>query len=179
MTEPDSRPPPAEESIRDMTAAALLARHPADPLLVEDLPRPLARRLHSARGTRRHLRAIRILLDGMLLLALLYTVTLTKALLIPLVLAAFIGLALNPLVAGGTRWHLPRWLTALVLVVGLVVGIGSGISALAQPALGWFHGAPAAIRSFVPKLRSVTKPLEAANLLEGFRRNQAGHCTAD
>ncbi|MEO6798754.1 MAG: AI-2E family transporter [Rhodanobacter sp.] len=163
MTEPDSRPPPAEESIRDMTAAALLARHPADPLLVEDLPRPLARRLHSARGTRRHLRAIRILLDGMLLLALLYTVTLTKALLIPLVLAAFIGLALNPLVAGGTRWHLPRWLTALVLVVGLVVGIGSGISALAQPALGWFHGAPAAIRSFVPKFRSVTKPLEAAN----------------
>ncbi|HZX70734.1 MAG TPA: AI-2E family transporter [Rhodanobacter sp.] len=163
MTEPDSRPPAPEDSIHDVTVAALLARHPADPLLVEDLPRPLARRLHSARGTRRHLRAIRILLNGMLLLALLYTVTLTRALLIPLVLAAFIGLALNPLVAAGARWHLPRWLTALVLVVGLVVGIGSGIGALAQPALGWFHGAPAAIRSFVPKLRSVTKPLEAAN----------------
>ncbi|WP_254422765.1 AI-2E family transporter [Rhodanobacter sp. B05] len=136
---------------------------PADPLLVTNLPRPLARRLHSARGTRRHLRAIRILLDAMLLLALMYTVTLTKALLIPLVLAAFIGLALNPLVAAGGRLHLPRWLTASVLMIGLVVGIGNGIGMLAQPALGWFHGAPAAIRSFIPKFRDMTKPLEAAN----------------
>jgi predicted PurR-regulated permease PerM len=44
-----------------------------------------------------------------------------------------------------------------------MAGLGAGVSALTQPALGWFHGAPAAIRSFVPKLRSVTKPLEAAN----------------
>lgn len=162
MSAPEAPPPAPGESIRDMTAAALLAQQ-ADPLLVEDLPRPLARRLHSARGTRRHLRAIRILLNGMLLLALLYTVTLTRALLIPLVLAAFIGLALNPIVAGGARFHLPRWLTALVLMIGLVVGIGAGVSALAQPAMGWFHGAPSAIRSFIPKFRSVTKPLEAAN----------------
>jgi predicted PurR-regulated permease PerM len=141
----------------------MLSHMPADPLLVGNLPRPLARRLHSARGTRRHLRAIRILLNAMLLLALLYTVTLTRALLIPLVLAAFIGLALNPVVATGARLHLPRWLTALVLVTGLVAGIGSGVGLLAQPALGWFHGAPSAIRSFVPKFRSLTKPLEAAN----------------
>jgi predicted PurR-regulated permease PerM len=162
MSESES-PPSSDESLHESTAAALLARQRADPLLIDNLPRPLARRLHSARGTRRHLRAIRILLNGMLLLALLYTVTLTRALLIPLVLAAFIGLALNPLVAGGARWHLPRWLTALVLVSGLVVGIGAGVGALAQPALGWFHGAPSAIRSFVPKFRSLTKPLEAAN----------------
>ncbi len=162
MSEPPQSPRP-DESIHDLTAAALLAQQAADPLLVEDLPLPLARRLHSARGTRRHLRAIRILLGTMLLLALMYTVTLTKALLIPLVLAAFIGLALNPIVATGARFRLPRWLTALVLMIGLVAGIGAGVGALAQPALGWFHGAPAAIRSFVPKFRSVTKPLEAAN----------------
>ena len=47
-----------DESIREITTAALLARQSADPLLIENLPRPLARRLHSARGTRRHLRAI-------------------------------------------------------------------------------------------------------------------------
>lgn len=163
MSEPESPPPSSDDDIRDMTAAALRARQAADPLLVDNLPRPLARRLHSARGTRRHLRAIRILLNGMLLLALLYTVTLTRALLIPLVLAAFIGLALNPIVATGARFRLPRWLTAIVLMSGLVVGIGAGVGALAQPAMGWFHGAPSAIRSFVPKFRSVTKPLEAAN----------------
>lgn len=164
MSEPEPQPQPkSDESIRELTAAAMLARQSADPLLIENFPRALARRLHSARGTRRHLRAIRILLDGMLLLALLYTVTLTKALLIPLVLAAFIGLALNPLVAVGARFHLPRWLTACVLVIGLVTGISAGAGALAQPAMGWFHGAPAAIRSFVPKFRDMTKPLEAAN----------------
>ncbi len=127
------------------------------------LPRQFARRLHSARGTRRHLRAIRMVLNGMLLLALLYTITLTKALLIPLVLAAFIGLALNPIVATGTRFHVPRWLTASVLMIGLVVGIGTGVGLLAQPAIGWFHGAPTAIKSFIPKFRSMTQPLEAAN----------------
>ena len=129
----------------------------------ENLPRQLARRLHTARATRRHLRAIRMVLNALLLLALMYTITLTKALLIPLVLAAFIGLALNPIVAAGTRFHLPRWLTASVLMIGLVVGIGTGVGLLAQPAIGWFHGAPAAIKSFVPKFRSMTRPLEAAN----------------
>ncbi|MBD8881720.1 MULTISPECIES: AI-2E family transporter [Rhodanobacter] len=114
-------------------------------------------------GTRRHLRAIRVLLNGLLLLALLYTVTLCKALLIPLVLAAFIGLALNPIVAGVARHGLPRWLGASVLMLALIGGIGTGIGLLTPPALEWFHDAPTTIRSFVPKLEHFTQPLEAAN----------------
>ncbi|MEW9625159.1 AI-2E family transporter [Rhodanobacter sp. S2-g] len=117
----------------------------------------------SARGMRRHLRAIRVLLNALLLLALLYTVTLCKALLIPLVLAAFIGLALNPIVAGGARWGVPRWLGASVLMLALVGGIGTGIGLLTPPALDWIHEAPATIRRFVPKLEHITQPLEAAN----------------
>ena len=115
------------------------------------------------RGIRRHVRGLRLALNVLLLLALLYTITVSKALLIPLVLAAFIGLALNPIVVAGARVHLPRWLSASVLMVGLIAGIGTGVSLLAQPAVGWFHGAPAAIKTFVPKLRNLTKPLEAAN----------------
>ncbi len=139
-------------------------------------------RLAAARATRRHLRALRVVLNTLLLLALLYTITLSKALLIPLVLAAFIGLALNPIVAFGTRLHLPRWLTASVLMLGLIVGIGSGVGLLAQPAVGWFHDAPAAIKSFVPKLRSFTRPLEAANratqtLVSGSTRAPAPQAT--
>ncbi|MDE2155464.1 MAG: AI-2E family transporter [Xanthomonadaceae bacterium] len=127
------------------------------------LPRQAARGAYTARGIRRHLPAVRMTLSAMLFLALMYTVTLTKALLIPLVLAAFLGLALNPLVAVGARLHLPRWLSASVLMIVLIVGIGAGVTQLAQPAVGWFHGAPAAIRNFVPKLRNMTRPLEAAN----------------
>ena len=125
-------------------------------------PRPRLPR-HGMRSMRRHVRTMRVVLNVLLLLALLYTITVAKALLIPLVLAAFIGLALNPIVVAGTRVHLPRWFTTSVLMVALLVGIGAGVGALTQPAVGWFQGAPAAIKSFVPKFRSVTKPLEAAN----------------
>lgn len=119
----------------------------------------------ATRGVQRlrgHLRAIRMTLTAMLTLALLYTVTLVKALIIPLVLAAFIGLALNPIVARGTRHHIPRWLGASVLMASLIAGIATGIGMLAEPAMGWLHSAPTQIRSFIPKLQHFTRPLEAA-----------------
>ena len=159
MSEPEQLPSPREEGPGDDIAPPILL----DQLATDHPPRHMTRSLQTARGMRRHLRVIRMALNALLLLALMYTVTLTKALLIPLVLAAFIGLALNPIVAAGTRIHLPRWLTASVLMIGLIVGIGAGVGLLAQPAVGWFHGAPQAIRSFVPKLRHLTQPLEAAN----------------
>lgn len=117
----------------------------------------------TARGMRRHLGAIRRALNVMLFLALMYTIAVARDLLIPLVLAAFLGLALNPLVAAGTRLRLPRWLSASVLMIGLIVGMVSGVGQLAQPAAGWIHGAPAAVRTLVPKLRRMSRPLEAAN----------------
>lgn len=159
----------------------VVAMPPAPPATSPAL-QPETPRLSAARATRRHLRALRVVLNALLLLALLYTITLSKALLIPLVLAAFIGLALNPIVAFGARLHLPRWLTTSILMLGLIVGIGSGVGLLAQPAVGWFHGAPAAIKSFVPKLRSFTRPLEAANratqtLVSGSTRAPAPQAT--
>ncbi|HET6431668.1 AI-2E family transporter [Dyella sp.] len=126
-------------------------------------PRRLAHGLQTARGLRRHIRGIRLVLNGMLLLAVLYTITLIKALLIPLVLAAFLGVALNPIVAFSARRRVPRWLSASVLMISLVAGIGFGVTQLAQPAMGWFHDAPAALKSFVPKLKGITQPLEAAS----------------
>ena len=158
MSELEQPSAPPGDIERDGVVPAFLADQVAT-----SRPRRKTRGSQTVRGVRRHLRAIRIVLDVLLLLALMYTVTLIKALLIPLVLAAFIGLALNPIVAAGARIHLPRWLTASVLMIGLIFGIGSGVSALAQPAIGWFHGAPEAMRNFVPKLKELTKPLEAAN----------------
>jgi len=165
MSDPEPLAPAAAEPATVYSSdVALLDQTLVDPTVTPGkLPRTATRRLFAARGTRRHLRAIRITLNAMLMLALMYTVTLAKDLLIPLVLAAFIGLALNPIVAAGRRFHLPRWLTASVLMIGLVVGISTGVGLLAQPAVGWFHGAPAAIKSFVPKFRTLTQPLEAAN----------------
>ena len=134
----------------------------ASPAPTDELEPPTAPR-KPLRGLRRHVRALRIVVNAMLFLALLYTVTITRALLIPLVLAAFLGLALNPVVAFGARLHVPRWLTSCVLMIGLMFGIGTGLSMLVQPAMGWFQDAPRAIRHFVPAFKSMTKPLEAAN----------------
>ena len=168
-TGPEPLPEPAAECGVDVplgsagaAGAVLLSVTPAH-VAPGYPPRQLARGLQTTRGMRRHLRAVRLLLSAMLVLALLYTATLTRSLLIPLVLAAFLGLALNPVVAAGARWHLPRWFTASVLMLGLMLGMAGGVSLLAQPAIGWFHGAPTAIRHFLPKLKSMTQPLEAAN----------------
>jgi predicted PurR-regulated permease PerM len=116
-----------------------------------------------ARGMRRHLRGIHGVLTLLAVLALLYTITVVKALLIPLVLAAFIGLALNPLVAGAARRGLPRWLTSCVLMLALLGGLGTGVALLTQPALNWFHDAPTTLKALAPKLRPLTQQLDAAS----------------
>ncbi|MDQ7995849.1 MAG: AI-2E family transporter [Luteibacter sp.] len=120
----------------------------------------------SSRSTRRisrHLRAIRISLTGMILLAVLYTVVLGKSLLVPLVLAAFIGLALNPIVVAAARVRFPRWLAAVIVMVTLNVGLVSAIATLSTPALNWFHEAPTAMRAFAPKIKPMTQQIEAAS----------------
>ncbi|QNK03449.1 AI-2E family transporter [Dyella telluris] len=157
MNTPMSPPPPVaagDEALLDLPVEAMVpSREPRLNLL----------HVNRAQSARRHLRGIRMVLNIFLALALLYTVTITKQLLIPLVLASFIGLALNPIVARCAHMGIPRWLGASVLMIGLIAGIGTGIGMLTQPALGWVHEAPTAIRSFIPKLRSVMQPLEAAN----------------
>jgi predicted PurR-regulated permease PerM len=120
----------------------------------------------SSRSTRRisrHLRAIRISLTGMILLATVYTVAIGKSLLVPLVLAAFIGLALNPIVVAAARVRLPRWFAAVTVMLLLGLGLVSAVTTLSTPALNWFHEAPAAMRTFAPKIKPMTQQIEAAS----------------
>lgn len=120
----------------------------------------------SSRSTRRisrHLRAIRISLTGMILLAAVYTVAIGKSLLVPLVLAAFIGLALNPIVVVAARIRVPRWLAAVTVMLLLGIGLVSAVATLATPALNWFHEAPTAMRTFAPKIKPMTQQIEAAS----------------
>ncbi|HET8554252.1 MAG TPA: AI-2E family transporter [Rhodanobacteraceae bacterium] len=110
----------------------------------------------------RHLLGVRVVLNALLVLAVLYTLVLAHGLAIPLVLAAFIGLGLNPLVATAARWHIPRALAALVLMLALTGCIGAGVTLLAQPAATWLQRAPTALRHVAPKLKPLTERLNAA-----------------
>lgn len=158
MTSIESTALPSNAPVAGASQGTAPAPAPAAALTPKQI-KQATRGVYRLRG---HLRAIRMTLNAMLMLALIYTVTLVKALVIPLVLAAFIGLALNPIVARGTRHRIPRWLGASVLMVTLITSIVTGISMLAEPATTWLHTAPATIRSFIPKLEHITRPLEAA-----------------
>lgn len=157
MNTPTSSPPPVAEG------DAAQSPVPAEAMVPSREPRANLMHVQRTQSARRNLRGIRIVLNIFLALALMYTVTITKQLLIPLVLASFIGLALNPIVARCSHIGIPRWLAASVLMIGLMAAIGAGVGALTQPAVGWVHEAPTAIRSFIPKLRTFMQPLEAAN----------------
>lgn len=166
-THPDaelaSDPPATSLSDEEIGDGVVMSPVTPERVLQPDRPRRKAQRLSSGRALRRHIRGIRVLITAIFVLALLYTVALIKVLLIPLVLAAFIGLALNPIVAAGARHRIPRSLVACVLMVSLMVGIGAGLNFLAEPAASFVHDAPRTMQKFVPKLKHLTKPLEAAS----------------
>src|SRR6185312_10429880 len=101
----------------------------------------------------------RVPLRILTLLAIATVLVLAHSLLIPLVLAAFIALGLNPIVAGLHRLYVPRPLGALlvmVLLAAILVGAAVGVSA---PAAKWIREAPSIVHDATYKLRRMTRPL--------------------
>lgn len=105
------------------------------------------------------MRSLRGPLRVLALLAVAAALVLAKELLIPLVLAAFIALALNPVVVGLVRLRVPRALAAVLLMLGLIAVLVGAISALSGPAAAWFKEAPTAMRDVGYKIRHLTEPL--------------------
>lgn len=144
---------------------------PHDPLPPESDPNtdaaetvtPTSSRSRGLRLVARHLRGLRGVLTFLLVLAVLYTLVLAQSLIIPLVLAIFIGLGLNPVVALLARWRIPRSLAALVLLVGIGFGIGTGVNMLAQPATQWLQRAPTALHHITLKLKPLTQRINKAS----------------
>ncbi len=77
-------------------------------------------------------------LRWLLALALLYTLYFARSLLIPLVVALFVAALLGPLVNLLKRFHIPRSVSALVLLTCIGGPIGLLGVALAEPAQTWF-----------------------------------------
>lgn len=143
---PPSRPSRSSQATRD---------HPA--LLQSVRPK----RLVSAAGRRRvrRWRSLRLPLRILMLLAVATALVLAKTLLIPLVLAAFIALALNPIVAGLHRLRIPRGIGAAVVILALSAIIAGSVIGLSSPATEWLHEAPRIMRDVGFKVRHMTEPL--------------------
>jgi predicted PurR-regulated permease PerM len=116
-----------------------------------------------ARRRARRLRALRLPLLILTFLAIAATLVVARTLFVPLVLAAFVGMGLNPIVAGLRRIYVPRVLGALLIMVGLIVGLSEAAVLLTAPAAEWIREAPQAIHQLAPKIRHMVRPLSAAS----------------
>lgn len=144
---PPLSPPPSQSALRSSGAKS---------------PRPARgkqRPTSSERRRDRRLRALRLPLVVLMLLAIAAALIFASTLLIPLLLAAFIALALNPIVAGLARGHVPRLLGSVLLLVVLGVGVGAAVNALSAPAVDWIHQAPTLLRDVGYKLHRMVRPL--------------------
>lgn len=107
-----------------------------------------------------HLR--RILL-ALLVAVVLYTCYFAASLLLPVLIAVFTAILLNPIVRLLGRLWIPRWLAAaLVMSAGLGTVVAFGMFVY-EPAREAARDAPAALRQIAPKLREMTRPIEEAS----------------
>ncbi len=131
----------------------------ADRELSGKSPRPSGRHKRRSRSERRRdrrLRALRLPLVVLAVLAVAAALVFASPLLIPLLLATFIALALNPIVARLARWHVPRLLGSVLLMLALGAGVFATVNALSTPAADWVRQAPTLVRDVGHKLHRMT-----------------------
>src|SRR6186997_2306037 len=106
-----------------------------------------------------------IFLGGLFALALLAALYVAAEIVLPLVLAVVISLLLQPAMRLLERWHVPRILAALLLILavfGTIVGLGA---ALAGPASTWAAKLPEGIPRLQERLSFLQAPI---NTLQRF-----------
>ncbi|MGB0750278.1 MAG: AI-2E family transporter [Magnetospiraceae bacterium] len=98
-------------------------------------------------------------------LALAYTVALTRGFLLPIVLAMLVSVLLQPLVHPLTRIGFPRPLSALLVLVSVIGGLAFGANGLASPASDWMKQIPRAVDRLERLLAPLQPSLEDAQEL--------------
>lgn len=108
-------------------------------------------------------------------LALGWTLWSMQSVILPILLALFFALIGNPIIRLLQRLYLPRALAAiLVLFGGLAIAVMLG-KQLAEPVANQLQDFPRQMRSLEPKLRAMTKPMQAANqMAEDIARRAGG-----
>ncbi len=109
------------------------------------------------------MRSLRVPLVVLMLLAIAATLVLARSLLIPLVLAVFIALGLNPIVVGLHRLYIPRPLGSLLVMIALAAVLAGSVVALSAPAAAWLKEAPTAMHDVGYKLKRIAEPITRAS----------------
>ena len=103
-----------------------------------------------------------------------------RELLVTLLLAMFLALVANPIVTRLRRMFVPRWVGALIVVLGGLWLTVAMTMQLATPAIDWVQRAPTELRQLAPKVRSLTQKVDEANQAAASIASAAGAApTAD
>ncbi|MEX2476731.1 AI-2E family transporter [Marinobacter sp.] len=102
---------------------------------------------------------------GLFALGVLYTLYVAHQIVLPIILAVLTSLLLAPLVKKAyVKWHIPRMVSSLLLVLVVLAGIAGVGVAVAMPAIEWAEKAPQGISrllvgesSFRQKIEKVTE----------------------
>lgn len=96
-------------------------------------------------------------LTGLFVLAVLYTMYFTRAILLPLVLALLVSQLLAPVVRVLARWRIPQMVGSGLVLIFLCGMMAYAVSFLAVPAMGWIEKAPYSVHQLQQKLEPLLK----------------------
>jgi predicted PurR-regulated permease PerM len=99
-------------------------------------------------------------LTGLFILAVLYTIYFTRAILLPLVLALLLSYLLRPIIRSLARVKIAPPVSAAIILLTLIAITGYGIVALAPPVTSWLEKAPYSLRQLQGKLLPLRHPME-------------------
>lgn len=119
-----------------------------------------------------------ILLLGIFLLLLFFTLQLASAVVVPIVFALILSLLLRPVMRGAARLHIPNPITALVIIALFLGGVVQLGVSLSGPASDWLAKAPRSISHIERRLDAIKKPSKAL-MAASKRLDQMTETTAD
>ncbi len=129
---------------------------PSDPLASDDEPAPPVTPLQPRPRASTALVVLSTLAVG-------YTLWAAQDLILPILLAMFFALVGNPILRGLQRLWVPRYLGAVLLLIGGLAGAAALGNQLIEPAGEWVRQVPREMKQIAPKLRDLTKPMQDAN----------------
>ena len=93
-------------------------------------------------------------------LAVLYTLYIARAFLVPIVFALLLNFLLSPLIRLMAKWRISAPAGSAIVVLALVAGIGGAAYELAGPAQRWAMVAPQSFGKAQTKLRGIIRPMQ-------------------
>ncbi len=104
-----------------------------------------------------------------------YTLWAAQSVILPVLLAMFFALVGNPIIRLLQKLYLPRFLAALLVVLGGLAGSAALAVQLAGPATEWAQQAPQQMRQISRQVQALIKPVQQANqAAENFARAAGG-----